>query len=75
MTDLPDVAVTIEPELVDKSTACQMLGGISEDALERHMRSGDIVPRLIGKRVVFRVEEVRRFARQLPSWEPKRATA
>lgn len=75
MTDLPDVAVTIEPELVDKPTACQMLGGISVDALERYMRNGDIVPRLAGKRVVFRVDEVRRFARDLPSWEPRSAAS
>jgi hypothetical protein len=51
-----------------------MLGGISEDRLEAFMRAGEIVPRLIGKRVVFAVEEVRRFARSRPSWEPKRLT-
>ena len=71
MTDQPAVAVTIEPELVDKQTACQMLGGISVDRLEAFMRAGEIVPRLIGKRVVFRVDEVRRFARECPSWEPR----
>jgi hypothetical protein len=72
MADLPNVLVTIEPELVDKPTTCQMLGGISEDRLERFMRAGEIVPRLIGQRVVFSVEEVRRFARSLPSWKPRR---
>ena len=69
--DLPDITVTIEPELVDKKTACQMLGGISTDYLETRMRAGDIVPRMVGKRVVFAVEEVRRFARECPSWEPR----
>jgi hypothetical protein len=68
---LGEVIVAIEPELLDKKTTCQVLGGISEDRLEAFMRAGEIVPRLVGKRVVFAVEEVRRFARSRPSWEPR----
>lgn len=67
----PVPVVSVEPELVDKQTACAMLGGISLDKLEALMRAGEIVPRVIGKRVVFPVDEVRRFAGELPSWEPK----
>ncbi|MEW5810876.1 MAG: hypothetical protein AB1925_15640 [Actinomycetota bacterium] len=66
-----EVMVAIEPVLVDKPVACQMLGGISHDRLEALMRAGEITPKVIGSRVVFPVEEVRRFARDLPSWEPK----
>jgi hypothetical protein len=75
MSDLPDVTVAVEPELVDKPTACQMLGGISVDQLELYMRNGDITPKLAGKRVVFLVKEVRRFGRELPSWEPRKRAA
>lgn len=72
MTDQPGVVVTVEPEFVDKTTACAMLGGISREKLEALMRAGEIVPQVIGHRVVFRVAEVRRFAAECPSWEPKR---
>jgi hypothetical protein len=66
------VRVAIEPEFLDKKTTCLVLGGISEDRLEALMRAGEIVPKTIGSRVVFPVAEVRRFARECPSWEPKR---
>lgn len=75
MTDQPDVAVSIEPEFLDKAATCAVLGGISGDKLEALMRAGEIVPQVIGKRVVFAVGEVRRFARECPSWEPKRAAS
>jgi hypothetical protein len=64
--------VAIEPEFLDKKTTCHVLGGISQDQLERFMRAGEIVPKVIGSRVVFPVAEVRRFARECPSWQPKR---
>lgn len=70
MTD-PVVSVTIEPEFLDKKTTCHVLGGISEDKLEQLMRAGEIVPKVIGGRTVFPVAEVRRFASECPSWEPK----
>lgn len=75
MTDQSEISIVIEPEFLDKKTTCHVLGGISQDRLEQLMRAGLIVPRVIGARVVFPVEEVRRFARECPSWEPKRASA
>jgi hypothetical protein len=69
----PGVVVSLEPEFLDKATTCQVLGNISEDRLEALMRGGQITPRMIGKRVVFPVSEVRRFARECPSWEPKQS--
>lgn len=68
----PDVAVTVEPEFLDKAATCAMLGGISPKKLESLMLAGEIVPRLIGSRVVFTVSEIRRFAAECPSWEPRR---
>jgi len=67
-----DIPVTIEPEFVDKRGACKMLGGISTGCLESLVRAGDIVPCRLGKRIFFRVAEIRRFARECPSWEPRR---
>jgi hypothetical protein len=52
-----------------------MLGGLSIPQLEIYMRRGEIVPRRLGKRVVFTVAEVRRFASERPSWEPKRSAS
>lgn len=72
MTELPEVVVSIEPEYLDKKTTCQVLGNISVDRLEALMRAGEIVPKTIGRHVVFPIAEVRRFAREHPtSWEPK----
>lgn len=68
----PQVTVAIEPEFLDKDGTCTMLGGISKDKLEALMRAGEIVPRLIGSRIVFPVTEIRRFAAECPSWEPRR---
>lgn len=68
----PQVTVSIEPEFLDKPTTCHVLGGISRERLEGLMRAGEIVPKVIGSRVVFPVEEVRRFARECKSWEPRR---
>ncbi|KAA1248233.1 helix-turn-helix domain-containing protein [Mycobacterium simiae] len=62
----------MEPEFIDKNTTCLVLGGISHDRLESLMRAGEIVPKMIGGRVVFPLAEVRRFARECPSWEPRR---
>ena len=68
----PAVTVSMEPEFLDKETTCQVLGGISAVVLDRLVRKGEITPKVIGSRVVFPVEEVRRFARDCKSWEPKR---
>lgn len=67
-----EAVVSIEPEFLDKKTTCQVLGNISVDRLEALMRAGEIVPKRIGRHIVFPIAEVRRFARECPSWEPKR---
>lgn len=73
VAEVSDTVVTIEPEFLDKKTTCEVLGGISVDRLEALMKAGEIVPKTIGRHVVFPIAEVRRFAREYPtSWEPKR---
>lgn len=71
-TDPVDVVVT--PVLVDKETAAQLLGRISEFKLDELLRAGRISAKRIDKRVVFDLDEVRRFASELPAWEPKQAS-
>lgn len=71
-----EVVVSVEPEFLDKKATCRVLGDISVDQLERFMRAGLIVPKVVGSRtIVFPLAEVRRFARECPSWEPKRAAS
>lgn len=65
------VDVVLPPVLVDKETAAQLLGRISEFKLDELLRAGRITAKRIDKRVVFDVDEVRRFAKDLPAWEPK----
>ncbi|MEV5360610.1 helix-turn-helix domain-containing protein [Micrococcus luteus] len=73
MTDLLAVSVQLEPPFVDKNTAAQLLGNISTDKLEQLVRAGEIAAKTVGKRVVFEPDEIRRFARECPSWEPRRS--
>jgi hypothetical protein len=72
MTAQPDAHVAVEPVFLSKPATCVALGEISERVLEGLMRTGQIVPRTIGGRVVFPIAEVRRFADACPSWEPRR---
>jgi hypothetical protein len=72
MTDI-DVQVVVEPPVVDRSTTAQLLGGISIDKLDELVKAGEIAAKTIGKRVVFEVSEIRRFARECPAWEPRRS--
>ncbi|HXD25372.1 MAG TPA: hypothetical protein VN609_05535 [Propionibacteriaceae bacterium] len=72
MGDDDDVVIAMEPLFLNKEATCKALGGISRERLEQLMRAGQIVPKMIGSRVVFPLAEVRRFARECPSWEPKR---
>ena len=67
----PVIHVSIEPALVDKDTACKMLGGISLRKLEELVADDELTARKLGIRTVFEVEELRRFAASLPSREPK----
>ena len=71
MTEQSIVTVTIEPALTDKETACAMLAGIAERKLMQLVAEGQLNARKLGSRTVFEVDELRRFAASLPSWEPK----
>ena len=65
------VNVNVEPALADKDTACAMLAGICPRALMQLVAEGHLNARKLGSRTVFEVDELRRFAASLPSWEPK----
>lgn len=64
------VDVAVEPVLADKGTACAILGGIAQRHLMKLVANGDLGARKLGTRTVFEVDELRRFAAALPSWEP-----
>lgn len=68
-----DAAVTIglEPVFLNKKDTCAALGGISVRKLEQEMRAGHITPQVFAGRVVFTPAEIRRYAAEQPSWEPK----
>lgn len=68
------VEVVVNPVLCDKETTAQLLGRISEFKLDELLRAGRITAKRIDKRVVFDLEEIRRFANDLPAWEPKQAS-
>ena len=72
MTDI-DVQVVVEPPFVDRETTARLLGGISTDKLDQLVRAGEIAAKVIGKRVVFEPTEIRRFAADCQSWEPRRS--
>lgn len=67
-----DITVNVEPALVDITTACAMLGGISRRALDGFVTRGAITPKRVGSRVLFQPDEIRRFAASCPDWEPFR---
>ena len=68
---MDDTTLITEPALVDLDTACQLLANISRDTLKREMRAGRINAQRIGAKIVFRPEELRRYAEARPSWEPR----
>lgn len=65
-----NITVSVEPVTVDKETACAMLG-IGERMLMDLCTSGELNARKLRSRTVFAVEDLKRFAATLPSWEPK----
>jgi hypothetical protein len=68
----PTVIVQTEPVLVDLATAARLLS-ISEPFLRSEMAAGRIAAQRAGaKKIVFRPEELRRYAESLQSWEPPR---
>lgn len=62
--------VALEPALVDFETARQALANMSVGTLREEMAAGRINAQRIGKKVVFRPEELRRYAHACASWEP-----
>jgi len=60
-----------EPILVSKRAAATALG-ISVRTLENLMTMKEIIPRRIGKRVLFDVREIQRFARRDHRTKPPR---
>jgi hypothetical protein len=44
---------------------------MGKDTLRAEMVAGRINAQLVGKKIVFRPDELRRYANELPSWEPK----
>lgn len=67
----PVIHVSVEPALADFETACRILGGISERKLKELVAEGDLGARKLGGRTMFEIVELRRYAANLPSWEPK----
>lgn len=59
-----------EPALVDRLTACGMLGDITPRYLMTLVADGRLEAKKLGRRTMFEVTELRRFAAELPSWEP-----
>jgi len=66
----PGVVLAVEPPLVDFQGACVALA-ISERQLRREMDAGAIAAKVRGRKVLFEPSELRRYATDLPSWEPK----
>lgn len=63
--------IGMEPALLNKKAAAEALGGISTSELDRYVKRGDINPRMLGSRVMFEPDELRRFANELPAWAPR----
>lgn len=69
------VEVQVRPYFLDKPTTAKALGNISIDKLDELLRAGRIVAKVIDRRVVFEPDEVARFARECPSWEPSQGVS
>lgn len=52
---------TLDPLLVDTSTACELLG-IKRTLLFQYLRDGVLVRRKIGRKTVIPMESIRAFA-------------
>ncbi|WP_197739914.1 helix-turn-helix domain-containing protein [Mycolicibacterium sp. P9-64] len=60
------IAVTVEPLFVTRVDAARMLC-LSTVELDKLRAAGKIVPRRYGRRVLFPLDELRRFAASLPA--------
>lgn len=72
MTENFAVSVTVEPALANKQTACLILGGIALRTLMQLVADNELNARKLGTRTVFEIDELRRYAAQLPSWVPQK---
>ncbi len=67
LTDEPTPAqFSLTPIAVDTETAAKLLG-ISPSTVRAHTRRGDLLPRYVGTKPIFPVEELRTFVEMLPS--------
>lgn len=60
-----------EPPLVDFKDAMKLLA-ISDRGLRRELSEGNIAAKFRGRKVLFEPSELRRYAADLPSWEPSK---
>lgn len=66
----PKTTVLPEPVLLSKRQAAHALA-ISIWTLDELVRAGQLAAKKLGSRVVFDPDEIRRFADNLPAWEPR----
>ena len=67
------VTIVMEPVFIDRPTARQLLANISDRKLDELIKAGRVNPQMIDGKIVFTVEEIKRFATSCPSWEPRSA--
>jgi excisionase family DNA binding protein len=65
------MSTEVQPVLVDMETAARSLA-ISDDKLRQEMHAGRINAQKLGSKIVFRPEELQRYANDLPAWEPSK---
>uniref|UniRef100_A0AAU8GNV1 Helix-turn-helix DNA binding domain n=1 Tax=Mycobacterium phage Pharb TaxID=3136626 RepID=A0AAU8GNV1_9VIRU len=61
----PAVVVEVEPLLLTREDAARTLG-LSTKEVDRLRANGDLMPRRHGRKVLFPLAELRRFAEGLP---------
>jgi len=64
------VVKSIAPIAVDTETAARMLG-VSPSTVRAYMRRGDLIPRYLGTKPIFPVDELKYFLDNLPCGAPR----
>ena len=67
---LVGVDALIEPALVDLKGAQAFLC-LSDPSIRAEMAAGRLQAKTFGRKPLFEISELRRFAASLPAWEPK----
>ncbi|APD18212.1 excise [Mycobacterium phage Hammy] len=62
---IPPVVVEVEPILLTREDTARALG-LSTKEIDRLRATGDLMPRRHGRKVLFPIAELRRFAQSLP---------